>query len=46
MMYLILADMLYSDGSKVKTKIAAAYVSPDGGDGYRLRGGCSSLLQQ
>ena len=32
---------IYSDGSKVETKVASAYVCPYGTRGYRLRDGCS-----
>ena len=43
---------IYTDGSKVETKVASAYVCPYGTRGYRLRDGCSiftavfSLLQK
>ena len=32
---------IYTDGSKVETKVASAYVCPYGTRGYRLRDGCS-----
>ena len=32
---------IYTDGSKVDTKVASAYVCPYGTRGYRLRNGCS-----
>ena len=32
---------IYTDGSKVETKVASAYVCPYGTRGYRLRNGCS-----
>ena len=32
---------IYTDGSKVETKVASAYVCPYGIRGYRLRDGCS-----
>ena len=32
---------IYTDGSKVETKVASAYVCPYGTRGYRLRYGCS-----
>ena len=32
---------IYTDRSKVETKVAAAYVCPYGSRGYRLRDGCS-----
>ena len=32
---------IYTDGSKVETKVASAYVRPYGTRGYRLRDGCS-----
>ena len=32
---------IYTDGSKVETKVASAYVCPYGTRGYRLRSGCS-----
>ena len=32
---------MYTDGSKVETKVASAYVCPYGTRGYRLRDGCS-----
>ena len=32
---------IYTDGSKVETKVASAYVCPCGTRGYRLRNGCS-----
>ena len=32
---------IYTDGSKVETKVASAYVCPYGKRGYRLRDGCS-----
>ena len=32
---------IYTDGSKVETKVASAYVFPYGTRGYRLRDGCS-----
>ena len=31
---------IYTDGSKVETKLASAYVCPYGTRGYRLRDGC------
>ena len=31
---------IYTDGSKVETKVAFAYVCPYGTRGYRLRDGC------
>ena len=34
---------IYTDGSKVETKVASAYVCPYGTRGYRLRDGCSIL---
>ena len=37
---------IYTDGSKVETKVASAYVCPYGTRGYRLRDGCSILLQK
>ena len=33
--------LIYTDGSKVETKVASAYVCPYGTRGYRLRDGCS-----
>ena len=32
---------IYTDGSKVETKVASAYICPYGTRGYRLRDGCS-----
>ena len=32
---------IYTDGSKVDTKVASAYICPYGTRGYRLRDGCS-----
>ena len=32
---------IYTDGSKVETKVASAYVCPYGTRGYRLKDGCS-----
>ena len=32
---------IYTDGSKIETKVASAYVCPYGTRGYRLREGCS-----
>ena len=32
---------LYTDGSKVETKVASAFVCPYKTKGYRLRDGCS-----
>ena len=32
---------IYTDGSKVETKVASAYVCPSGSRGYRLKDGCS-----
>ena len=37
---------IYTDGSKVDTKVACAFVCPYGTRGYRLRDGCSILLQK
>ena len=32
---------IYTDGSRVETKVASAFVCPNGTCGYRLRDGCS-----
>ena len=37
---------IYTDGSKVETKVASAYVCPYGKIGYRLRDGCSILTAE
>ena len=37
---------IYTDGSKVKTKVASAYVCPYGTRGYRLRDGCGILTAE
>ena len=37
---------IYTDGSKIETKVASAYVCPYGTRGYRLRDGCSILLEK
>ena len=37
---------IYTDGSKVETKVASAYVCSYGIRGYRLRDGCSIFLLQ
>ena len=37
---------IYTDGSKVETKVASTYVCPYGTRGYRLKDGCSILLQK
>ena len=37
---------IYTDGSKVETTVASVYVCPYGTRGYRLRDGCSILLQK
>ena len=37
---------IYTDGSKVETKVASAYVCPYGTRGYRLRDGCSIFIAE
>ena len=37
---------IYTDGSKVETKVASAYVCPYGTTSYRLRDGCSIFTAQ
>ena len=37
---------IYTDGSKVDTKVASAYVWPYGTRGYRLRDGCSAFTAE
>ena len=37
---------IYTDGSKVETKVASAYVCPYGTRGYRLRYGCTILTAE
>ena len=37
---------IYTDGSKVETKVTSAYVCPYGTIGYRLRDGCSNFTAE
>ena len=37
---------IYTDGSKVETKVASAYVCSYGTSGYRLRDGCSNFTAE